>query len=128
MDSVLNNFDILITPTNFDLPFEIGNIKDIKKYYMRNARSPFNVTGHPCISIPCGLSTSGLPVGFQIVGHYNSDNYIAKITDEFLSKLNGRILVMKEFMKTCIEKQPQVDNNNDLIIRDDKNVLQMRNY
>ncbi len=90
MDSVLNNFDILITLTNFDLPFEIGNIKDIKKYYMRNARSPFNVTGHPCISIPCGLSTSGLPVGFQIVGHYNSDNYIAKIADEFLSKINWK--------------------------------------
>ena len=31
-------------------------------------------------------------------------------------------------MKTCIDKYPQVDDNNDLIMRADKNVLQMRNY
>jgi aspartyl-tRNA(Asn)/glutamyl-tRNA(Gln) amidotransferase subunit A len=29
----------------------------------------FNVTGHPAISIPCGVSRAGLPIGLQIVGH-----------------------------------------------------------
>jgi aspartyl-tRNA(Asn)/glutamyl-tRNA(Gln) amidotransferase subunit A len=28
----------------------------------------FNVTGHPAISIPCGATTDGLPVGLQFVG------------------------------------------------------------
>ena len=31
---VLENFDILITPTNFDLPFNIGDISQINKYYI----------------------------------------------------------------------------------------------
>ncbi len=29
----------------------------------------FNVTGHPAISIPCGVTSQGLPCGLQIVGH-----------------------------------------------------------
>ena len=49
MNLVINNFDILITLTNLDLPFELGNIKEIEKYYARNARSPFKVSGHPSI-------------------------------------------------------------------------------
>ena len=48
---VLENFDILITPTNFDLPFNIGDISQINKYYMRHARSPFNVSGLSLIHI-----------------------------------------------------------------------------
>lgn len=33
----------------------------------------FNLTGHPAISIPCGISSSGLPVGLQIVGPLYGD-------------------------------------------------------
>jgi len=28
----------------------------------------FNATGHPAVSIPCGATASGLPVGLQLVG------------------------------------------------------------
>jgi Asp-tRNA(Asn)/Glu-tRNA(Gln) amidotransferase A subunit family amidase len=28
----------------------------------------FNVTGHPAISLPCGLTSAGLPCGLQLVG------------------------------------------------------------
>jgi Asp-tRNA(Asn)/Glu-tRNA(Gln) amidotransferase A subunit family amidase len=28
----------------------------------------FNMTGHPAISIPCGHTSAGLPVGLQLVG------------------------------------------------------------
>ena len=99
MNSVINNFDILITLTNLDLPFELGNIKEIEKYYARNARSPFNVSGHPSISIPCGLSKSGLPVGFQIVGSNNEDNLIANIADEFMKKINWNSIIYNNVYK-----------------------------
>tara|TARA_B100000989_G_scaffold288184_1_gene258620 strand:- start:469 stop:1863 length:1395 start_codon:yes stop_codon:yes gene_type:complete len=34
----------------------------------------FNFTGHPAATVPCGFTTSGLPVGLQIIsGHYRDD-------------------------------------------------------
>ena len=85
INEILNYYDILLTLTNFDLPFDIGNIKQIEKQYMRHARSPFNVSGHPSISIPCGLSHTGLPIGFQIVGKNCGDRQIANIAEEYLN-------------------------------------------
>jgi amidase/aspartyl-tRNA(Asn)/glutamyl-tRNA(Gln) amidotransferase subunit A len=37
---------------------------------------PFNFTGNPASSIPCGLTTNGLPVGMQIVGRQHSDKSV----------------------------------------------------
>ncbi len=34
---------------------------------------PFNLTGHPAISVPCGFSADGLPLGFQLVGPWDAD-------------------------------------------------------
>jgi aspartyl-tRNA(Asn)/glutamyl-tRNA(Gln) amidotransferase subunit A len=34
---------------------------------------PFNLTGHPAISLPCGFDSDGLPVGVQIVGRFRGD-------------------------------------------------------
>ena len=31
---------------------------------------PFNLSGHPAISLPCGFSNSGLPIGLQLVAPY----------------------------------------------------------
>ncbi len=67
-------YDILITPTLACTAFELGkrapeeidgipiSIRDWLLTY------PFNLTGHPAASIPCGWSSEGLPIGMQIVG------------------------------------------------------------
>jgi aspartyl-tRNA(Asn)/glutamyl-tRNA(Gln) amidotransferase subunit A len=34
---------------------------------------PFNLTGHPAISMPCGFSTEGLPIGIQLVGRFRQE-------------------------------------------------------
>ena len=34
---------------------------------------PFNLTGHPAITLPCGADTEGLPIGLQIVGRFRAD-------------------------------------------------------
>jgi len=66
--------DLLVTPTT---PIPAPAIADLKKdpaalrpaelLLLRNTR-PFNVWGLPAISVPCGFTTSGLPVGLQIAG------------------------------------------------------------
>jgi aspartyl-tRNA(Asn)/glutamyl-tRNA(Gln) amidotransferase subunit A len=40
---------------------------------------PFNFTGHPSISVPCGFSASGLPIGLQIVGNMFDEATVFRI-------------------------------------------------
>ena len=39
-----------------------------------------NLTGHPAISVPCGMS-NGLPVGFQIIGKHFDDLTVLRVAD-----------------------------------------------
>lgn len=69
---VFDEVDVLLTPT---VPILPPLIEDLRKHpadlrpqeliMLRNTR-PFNVWGIPTISIPCGFTKSGLPIGLQI--------------------------------------------------------------
>lgn len=41
--------------------------------------APFNVTGQPALSVPCGLSASGLPIGLQIVGQAHDEVMVLRV-------------------------------------------------
>ena len=41
------------------------------------------VTGHPAISVPCGFTPEGLPVGVQIVGRYRDDFGVLQLAHAF---------------------------------------------
>jgi aspartyl-tRNA(Asn)/glutamyl-tRNA(Gln) amidotransferase subunit A len=40
---------------------------------------PFNATGHPALSIPCGYDADGLPVALQLVGRIGADGQLLRI-------------------------------------------------
>jgi len=39
----------------------------------------FNLTGHPAISLPCGRTAKGLPVGLQFVGHHGRTDALVRV-------------------------------------------------
>ena len=41
---------------------------------------PFNMTGHPAISLPCGFGRDGLPIGLQLVGRFRSDADLLRVS------------------------------------------------
>ena len=47
---------------------------------MINNTPQFNLTGHPAISVPCGMSDD-LPIGFQIVGRHFEDLTVLRVAD-----------------------------------------------
>jgi aspartyl-tRNA(Asn)/glutamyl-tRNA(Gln) amidotransferase subunit A len=62
--------DLLVAPSIPVLPVRIDDAKDDEEsvaQFARNAR-PFNTYGLPAITVPCGFSKSGLPIGLQIAG------------------------------------------------------------
>lgn len=67
VNKVFAALDLLITPTLPSPPVLIAQGADPTAVSIRNT-SPFDVLGLPAISVPCGFTTSGLPIGLQIVG------------------------------------------------------------
>lgn len=44
---------------------------------------PFNMSGHPAASIPCGWSSEGLPIGMQIVGRRFDEATVLQVSKAF---------------------------------------------
>ncbi len=65
---VLERVDVIVTPTTSTpaLRFEEADVMTTAR--SPSFTSPFNMTGLPAISVPCGFTSNGLPVGLQIVG------------------------------------------------------------
>ena len=49
---------------------------------------PFNVTGHPAMSVPTGLGANGLPVGVQVIGRAFDEPMVFRI-GRAVEKLSG---------------------------------------
>ncbi len=71
---VFETVDLLVTPTTPVPPFTISELladmDDLRTkeiLTLRNTR-PFNILGLPSISVPCGFTRAGLPIGLQISG------------------------------------------------------------
>ena len=86
---VFESVDLLITPTHPIIQPAIseltGNIdKDIEIGTLSNRNnSPFNVYGSPAISVPCGFTTGGLPIGLQIVGKHGSEATVLQLAHAY---------------------------------------------
>ena len=48
-----------------------------------NFTFPFNLTGHPAASVPCGFTREGLPVALQIVGSWHADTLVLQAAAAF---------------------------------------------
>jgi aspartyl-tRNA(Asn)/glutamyl-tRNA(Gln) amidotransferase subunit A len=81
--------DVVITPTS---PVPAPTIAEMQKnpddlrrrelILLRNTR-PFNVLGLPTISVPCGFTRAGLPVGLQITGGPGADATVLSVAHAY---------------------------------------------
>lgn len=67
-ENFFNDYDLLLTPTTpITAPYLAGPDAVEQAAKLTRFTAPFNLTGLPAISIPCGFTFQGLPVGLQIV-------------------------------------------------------------
>jgi aspartyl-tRNA(Asn)/glutamyl-tRNA(Gln) amidotransferase subunit A len=68
VEAALRELDVLLCASSMDPACRIDRPVDIERTYPRQARTPFNVTGHPALAMMAGLSADGLPLSVQFVG------------------------------------------------------------
>ena len=80
---VFEKIDLIVTPTTPVPPITIAEALEMSlpgpagELWLRNTR-PFNVYGLPTISLPCGFTSQGLPIGLQIAGpHFDEGRVLA---------------------------------------------------
>ena len=81
MHAFFERHEFLICPVSQVPPFDIGQpyVTEINgtkmETYLDWMKSCYliSATGHPAISVPCGFTAEGLPVGVQIVGRYRDE-------------------------------------------------------
>jgi aspartyl-tRNA(Asn)/glutamyl-tRNA(Gln) amidotransferase subunit A len=67
-EEFFSTYDLLLTPTTpigappLEGPDAVKQAATLTRF-----TSPFNLTGLPAISLPCGFSSAGLPLGLQII-------------------------------------------------------------
>jgi aspartyl-tRNA(Asn)/glutamyl-tRNA(Gln) amidotransferase subunit A len=88
MDRAFAGVDLLLTPATPVIAPKIGTVEvsvDGQTEPAGNAitryTSFFNMTGHPAITLPCGMHSEGLPIAAQLIGkHYGDEQLIATAT------------------------------------------------
>ncbi|MBK8464804.1 MAG: Asp-tRNA(Asn)/Glu-tRNA(Gln) amidotransferase subunit GatA [Chloracidobacterium sp.] len=73
--------DAILTPTSPTTAFKIGERSDdpLAMYLSDIYTVSANLAGVPAISVPCGLSDEGLPIGFQLVGNFWSESALLNL-------------------------------------------------
>ena len=92
--SVFERFDLLLSPTALHEPEPVGSVNvdlpgatldDVYRQLepKETFTAPFNVSGHPAISLPLGRSPSGLPIGIQFVAGFGQDVLLLELAAVF---------------------------------------------
>ncbi|MGE0726104.1 MAG: amidase family protein, partial [Alphaproteobacteria bacterium] len=90
VQGLFRRFDFLVSPTtartalpaDFDVtrPVEVAGVEcGITRQSWTAYQYPFNLTGHPALSVPSGWAADGLPAGLQIVGPWWSDFAVLRL-------------------------------------------------
>ena len=97
IDAAFEDFDLIVVPTTTSLPkpikdalkLEMSDRKPKKAYDFFDPTSgcsntaPFDVYGIPALTLPCGFSKRGLPVGLMIVGPHFSEGKVLALAYAF---------------------------------------------
>lgn len=81
VDRLLDTDTVLAFPTMPHKPPPAQQVVDIGQFLnttlgMSKNNCVFNLSGHPAVSIPCGITDDGLPVGLTLVGRHGSDRVL----------------------------------------------------
>ena len=84
-DHAFERVDVVAMPTMPTPPFRLGEkASDPLQMYLGDIFTvSANLAGLPGISVPCGFSTDGLPIGFQLMGRMFDEATLLRVADAY---------------------------------------------
>jgi len=91
-DKAFERVDVILGPTSPCLPFKIGEKSDdpMSMYLADIYTVSVNLAGLPALSIPCGESESGLPIGMHLIGAPFEEEKLLSIASLFEKKYDNK--------------------------------------
>jgi aspartyl-tRNA(Asn)/glutamyl-tRNA(Gln) amidotransferase subunit A len=83
VEDALREVDVLLCASAMDPPSRLDDPVETERTYPRQARTPFNVTGHPALAMMSGLSSAGLPLSVQFVGRNFAEATLFQVAREW---------------------------------------------
>ena len=83
MEAALASHDVLIVPGAWSAAVRIDQVPPYYLFRRPLLTAPFDVTGHPAISVCNGFSAAGLPFGMQIAGRRFDEATVLKVADAY---------------------------------------------
>jgi aspartyl-tRNA(Asn)/glutamyl-tRNA(Gln) amidotransferase subunit A len=84
-DEAFQKVDVIVSPTAPTPAFRIGEkTEDPLQMYLSDIHTiPVNLVGIPAISVPCGFSHEGLPMGLQVMGKHFDEGMLLRVAYMF---------------------------------------------
>ena len=84
-DAAFQSVDVLLTPTAPSTAFKAGAHADdpLAMYLADLLTIPVNLAGLPAISVPCGFSAAGLPIGMQLIGNVLDEPRLLQVAHQY---------------------------------------------
>lgn len=81
--AAMETVDAALCVSSLEMPCAIDDEEAVDRTYDRQARTPFNLTGSPAISVPMGFSQDGLPIGLQVVGRAFDEAMVYRVAQSY---------------------------------------------
>jgi aspartyl-tRNA(Asn)/glutamyl-tRNA(Gln) amidotransferase subunit A len=85
VNGALSAVDILATPVVPVLTAEAARASKAQPHTGGTAvfTAPFNLTGHPALAVPCGISAQGIPIGLQLIGRAGGEADLLRLAHAY---------------------------------------------
>ena len=100
-NKAFEKYDVILTPTSPTVAFDIGSktTNPLEMYLSDICTVSVNIAGLPGISIPCGVDSTGMPIGMQLIGNKFCEETILNAAYIFEQKIKFRENYKPQFTK-----------------------------
>ncbi len=88
-NALFDQVDVILTPATPEIAQKVGTVstrRDGIDEAIGNAITRyttfFNMTGHPALTMPCGMHSEGLPIGLQLIGRYFEEKTVFRVAHD----------------------------------------------